>query len=181
MSWLGHRTGIETAIRNFLYEEIPASSGWHQVFGSIAVVPGMSCSEGPPISRIFFKPLVMLSRWDPSRFGGRAEAGRFSVRGQEGSLPESAAPPRKRRRDICAPRRRRGLGSRRAGYWLPLQLAWLYRSGRPMRRCGLRVSDNRASVWHKMFPRFRHQSGGRPSPRFKHSTHNPSDRDRNRR
>ena len=37
MSWLDHRTGIETAIRNFLYEEIPASSGWHQVFGSIAV------------------------------------------------------------------------------------------------------------------------------------------------
>jgi len=37
MSWLDHRTGIETAIRNFLYEKIPASSGWHQVFGSIAV------------------------------------------------------------------------------------------------------------------------------------------------
>ena len=37
MSWLDHRTGIETAIRNFLYEEIPASSGWHQVFGSIGV------------------------------------------------------------------------------------------------------------------------------------------------
>jgi len=37
VSWLDHRTGIETAIRNFLYEEIPASSGWHQVFGSIAV------------------------------------------------------------------------------------------------------------------------------------------------
>ncbi len=37
MSWLDHRTGIETAVRNFLYEDIPASSGWHQVFGSIAV------------------------------------------------------------------------------------------------------------------------------------------------
>jgi len=37
VSWLDHRTGIETAVRNFLYEEIPASSGWHQVFGSIAV------------------------------------------------------------------------------------------------------------------------------------------------
>ena len=37
MSWLDHRTGIETAIRNFLYEDIPASSGWRQVFGSIAV------------------------------------------------------------------------------------------------------------------------------------------------
>jgi ubiquinol-cytochrome c reductase cytochrome b subunit len=35
--WLDHRTGLETAIKNFLYEEIPASSGWHQVFGSIAV------------------------------------------------------------------------------------------------------------------------------------------------
>ncbi len=36
-AWLDHRTGIETAVRNFLYEDIPASSGWHQVFGSIAV------------------------------------------------------------------------------------------------------------------------------------------------
>src|SRR5271169_4702938 len=35
--WLDHRTGVQTAIRQFLYEEIPASSGWHQVFGSVAV------------------------------------------------------------------------------------------------------------------------------------------------
>jgi ubiquinol-cytochrome c reductase cytochrome b subunit len=35
--WADHRTGIETGIRNFLYEQIPASSGWHQVFGSVAV------------------------------------------------------------------------------------------------------------------------------------------------
>ena len=35
--WLDHRTGIETAVRKFLYEEIPASSGWHQVFGSVAI------------------------------------------------------------------------------------------------------------------------------------------------
>ena len=35
--WLDHRTGIETGVRNFLYEEIPASSGWHQVFGSVAI------------------------------------------------------------------------------------------------------------------------------------------------
>jgi ubiquinol-cytochrome c reductase cytochrome b subunit len=35
--WVDHRTGIQTAVRNFLYEEIPASSGWHQVFGSVAM------------------------------------------------------------------------------------------------------------------------------------------------
>ena len=35
--WLDHRTGIQTAVRQFLYESIPASSGWHQVFGSIAI------------------------------------------------------------------------------------------------------------------------------------------------
>jgi ubiquinol-cytochrome c reductase cytochrome b subunit len=35
--WLDHRTGIETAVRNFMYEQIPASSGWHQVFGSVAL------------------------------------------------------------------------------------------------------------------------------------------------
>ncbi len=36
-SWLDHRTGIQTAVRQFLYEDIPASSGWRQVFGSVAV------------------------------------------------------------------------------------------------------------------------------------------------
>jgi ubiquinol-cytochrome c reductase cytochrome b subunit len=35
--WLDHRTGVRTAVRQFLYEEIPASSGWHQVFGSVAI------------------------------------------------------------------------------------------------------------------------------------------------
>ena len=35
--WLDNRTGIHTAVRKFLYEEIPASSGWHQIFGSVAV------------------------------------------------------------------------------------------------------------------------------------------------
>src|SRR6201988_3356408 len=35
--WLDHRTGIRTAVRTFLYEDIPASSGWHQVFGSVAI------------------------------------------------------------------------------------------------------------------------------------------------
>jgi ubiquinol-cytochrome c reductase cytochrome b subunit len=35
--WLDHRTGVHTAVRQFLYEEIPASSGWHQVFGSVAM------------------------------------------------------------------------------------------------------------------------------------------------
>jgi len=37
VDWLEHRTGIESAIKNFLYEDIPASSGWHQVIGSMAV------------------------------------------------------------------------------------------------------------------------------------------------
>src|SRR4029078_9472716 len=36
-TWIAHRTGVETAIRNFLYEQIPASAGWHQVFGSVAM------------------------------------------------------------------------------------------------------------------------------------------------
>jgi ubiquinol-cytochrome c reductase cytochrome b subunit len=35
--WLEERTGIETAVRRALYEEIPSSSGWRQVFGSVAV------------------------------------------------------------------------------------------------------------------------------------------------
>jgi ubiquinol-cytochrome c reductase cytochrome b subunit len=35
--WVETRTGLPTAIRKFMYEEIPASSGWHQVFGSVAL------------------------------------------------------------------------------------------------------------------------------------------------
>ena len=34
---IDHRTGLETAVKNFLYEDIPASSGWRQVFGSVAL------------------------------------------------------------------------------------------------------------------------------------------------
>ena len=34
--WLEHRTGINTIMRRALYEEIPGSSGWRQVFGSVA-------------------------------------------------------------------------------------------------------------------------------------------------
>jgi ubiquinol-cytochrome c reductase cytochrome b subunit len=37
LDWLEHRTGIQTAIHSFLYEDIPASSGWHQVIGSVTV------------------------------------------------------------------------------------------------------------------------------------------------
>ncbi len=37
LDWLDERTGVERAIKNFLYEEIPASSGWRQVFGSVAL------------------------------------------------------------------------------------------------------------------------------------------------
>lgn len=37
LNWFDHRTGLETAIHNFLYEDIPASSGWQQVFGSVAI------------------------------------------------------------------------------------------------------------------------------------------------
>ena len=36
-AWLDNRTGVQTAVRQFLYEEIPASSGWQQIFGSVAV------------------------------------------------------------------------------------------------------------------------------------------------
>jgi len=37
IDWLEHRTGIESAVLRFLNEEIPASSGWHQVLGSVAL------------------------------------------------------------------------------------------------------------------------------------------------
>lgn len=36
-SWIEDRTGLETALRTFLLEDIPGSIGWAQVFGSIAL------------------------------------------------------------------------------------------------------------------------------------------------
>jgi len=37
LDWLEHRTGIESAVKHFLYEDIPDSAGWHQVLGSVAL------------------------------------------------------------------------------------------------------------------------------------------------
>jgi ubiquinol-cytochrome c reductase cytochrome b subunit len=37
IDWLEHRTGLESAVKNFLYEDVPASAGWHQIIGSMAV------------------------------------------------------------------------------------------------------------------------------------------------
>jgi hypothetical protein len=37
LAWLDQRTGIHTAARHFLDDENPASSGWRQAFGSVAV------------------------------------------------------------------------------------------------------------------------------------------------
>jgi ubiquinol-cytochrome c reductase cytochrome b subunit len=37
LNWLDDRTGVVTGIKSFLDEEIPASSGWHQVLGSVAL------------------------------------------------------------------------------------------------------------------------------------------------
>src|SRR5579862_8292326 len=34
---IDHRTGLHSGLQHFLYEEIPASSGWHQVLGSVAL------------------------------------------------------------------------------------------------------------------------------------------------
>lgn len=36
-NWIDQRTGIVSAIDFFLEEEIPASAGWHQVFGSVCL------------------------------------------------------------------------------------------------------------------------------------------------
>ena len=37
LDWLEERTGVETAVKQFFYEDIPDSSGWHYVFGSVAM------------------------------------------------------------------------------------------------------------------------------------------------
>lgn len=37
LDWLEQRTGLPSAVRGFFDEDIPISSGWHQVFGSMAL------------------------------------------------------------------------------------------------------------------------------------------------
>ncbi len=37
LDWVDDRTGLVSAVAGFFREEIPASSGWHQVFGSVAL------------------------------------------------------------------------------------------------------------------------------------------------
>lgn len=37
INWIETRTGLESAVRNFLIDDVPASAGWPQVFGSVAL------------------------------------------------------------------------------------------------------------------------------------------------
>jgi ubiquinol-cytochrome c reductase cytochrome b subunit len=37
INWIESRTGLESAVRNFLVDDVPASAGWPQVFGSVAL------------------------------------------------------------------------------------------------------------------------------------------------
>jgi ubiquinol-cytochrome c reductase cytochrome b subunit len=37
LHWVEDRTGLQSLTQHFLYEDIPASSGWRQVFGSVAL------------------------------------------------------------------------------------------------------------------------------------------------
>jgi ubiquinol-cytochrome c reductase cytochrome b subunit len=37
IDWVESRTGLESAVRSFLIEDVPASAGWPQVFGSVAL------------------------------------------------------------------------------------------------------------------------------------------------
>lgn len=37
LDWLEERTGVESAVKHFLYEDIPESAGWFQVLGSVAL------------------------------------------------------------------------------------------------------------------------------------------------
>jgi ubiquinol-cytochrome c reductase cytochrome b subunit len=37
LDWIDDRTGAVSAVKDFFDEEIPASAGWHQVFGSVAL------------------------------------------------------------------------------------------------------------------------------------------------
>ena len=46
IDWLEHRTGVESAIKSFLYEDIPDSAGWHHCDINLRPAPGIARNPG---------------------------------------------------------------------------------------------------------------------------------------
>ena len=62
--WFDDRTGLVTAVKRFLDEDIPASSGWHQVFGSIALF--LFLLQVFTVALLLFQSLCALFQFDIS-------------------------------------------------------------------------------------------------------------------
>ncbi len=67
LSWLDDRTGLVSAIHHFLDEDIPASSGWRQVFGSVAMFAFLTQVFSGLLLAVNYAP-TPAEAWESLRF-----------------------------------------------------------------------------------------------------------------
>src|SRR5215470_5625014 len=65
--WFDERTGLVSGIRHFLDEDIPASAGWHQVFGSVAIFAFLTQVFSGLLMAVNYAP-TPSEAWDSLRF-----------------------------------------------------------------------------------------------------------------
>lgn len=67
LNWLDDRTGLISAIHHFLDEDIPASAGWHQVFGSVALFAFLTQIFSGLLMAVNYAP-TPSEAWDSLRY-----------------------------------------------------------------------------------------------------------------
>ena len=67
LNWLDERTGLVSAIHHFLDEDIPASAGWHQVFGSVALFAFLTQIFSGLLMSVNYAP-TPSEAWDSLRY-----------------------------------------------------------------------------------------------------------------
>jgi ubiquinol-cytochrome c reductase cytochrome b subunit len=67
LNWLDERTGLVSGIHHFLDEEIPASAGWHQVLGSVALFAFLTQVFSGLLMSVNYAP-TPSEAWDSLRY-----------------------------------------------------------------------------------------------------------------
>ena len=67
LDWVDERTGLVSAVHHFLDEDIPASAGWHQVFGSVALFAFLCQVVSGLLMSVNYAP-TPSEAWDSLRY-----------------------------------------------------------------------------------------------------------------
>ncbi len=67
LDWVDERTGLVSGIRHFLDEDIPASAGWHQVLGSVAMFAFLTQIFSGLLLAVNYAP-TPAEAWDSLRY-----------------------------------------------------------------------------------------------------------------